>query len=88
MCDKRPLLRLVLISLVLLLLSACGAKDEAETWLEDQQDKLERQAARVARDIDDFFDTSGSGGCGAAPLALSGATLALLRAKKRSTTTG
>ncbi|MGD2147478.1 MAG: hypothetical protein PVH41_12350 [Anaerolineae bacterium] len=88
MREKRPLLHLALISAVLLFVSACGAKDETETWLEDQQDKVEQEADRVARDIEDFFNSSGSGGCAAAPLALSGTTLALVLARKRSTTAG
>ena len=88
MRGKRPLIRLALISMALLLLSACGAKDEAETWLEDQQGKVEQEADRVARHIEDFFDSSGSGGCAAAPVALSSTTLALVLAKRRSTKAG
>jgi hypothetical protein len=73
------------IAMALLLVSACGAKDKAETWLEDQQDKVEQEADRVARDIEDFFGSSGSGGCAAAPVALSGAALALVLARRRPT---
>ena len=85
--EQQPLPRLVLVSLMLVLLSACGAKNEAETWLEDQQDKVKQEADQVARDIEDFFDSSGSGGCAAAPLALSGATLALVLTRARATKT-
>ena len=74
----------VLAGAAWLLLSACGAKDETETWLQEQQDMVEQEADRVARDIDSFFDGSGSG-CAAAPLALTGATLALALARKRPT---
>jgi hypothetical protein len=85
MRPKQPLFRLVLIALMLLLPSACGAKDEAETWLEDQQNKAKQEADRAARDIEDFFGSSGGGGCAAAPLVLSSATLALVLARKRTT---
>jgi hypothetical protein len=103
---NRVVLGLVLLAVIPLFLSACcdtwhkagrklgDAKDEAETWVEKQQDKARRKADEVARDIQEFFtaptdqDRRAGGACGATPLALSAAALTLVLSRKRATKPG
>jgi hypothetical protein len=71
-----------------------NAKEEAETWLERQEDKARQQADKAARDIEDFFggvtgeEDGGGAACAATPLALSSAALCLVLSKKRTTRPG